>query len=79
MVIFDADAAKAMIGMAPPALPWIAGTILRVDDLAATQAYLSGANLRFCPLGRSGIAVAGPPELGGVFVFTGGEVGALLG
>jgi len=79
VVIFAADAAEAMIGMVPPTLPWIAGTVLRVDGLAATRAYLLAAGIATRPLGHGGAVAICPPELGGVFVFTDGEVRALLG
>lgn len=71
VLILDAAAARSLLGVAPPCLPWIAGTLLRVDDLGATARYLEQARCEATPIaGGSALASAGPPELGGVFVFT---------
>ena len=70
VVIVDPATLKDHLGIAPPALPWIAGIELLTDDLAATRVHLESKGLDIVePKGRHAVAVVGPPELGGVFVF----------
>jgi hypothetical protein len=70
IVIVDPPTLKDHLGITPPTLPWIAGTKLLTDDLAATRAHLEANGLDIVePKGHQAIAVAGPPELGGIFVF----------
>jgi hypothetical protein len=79
VLILDAEAARSWLSIVPPCLPWIAGTVLRVDDLAATSRYLkrAGCAARRASLGDALITI-GPAELGGVFMFTAGDVDALV-
>jgi hypothetical protein len=71
ILIVDGAAAQSVLGAAPPCLPWIAGTLLRVDDLRATARYLQQAGCAAKSIaGRSTLATVAPPALGGVFVFT---------
>lgn len=71
ILILDGAAARSAFGMVPPGLPWIAGTLLRVDDLAATTRYLKKAGCEAKPIaGGDALAAIGAPTLGGVFVFT---------
>jgi hypothetical protein len=79
VVILAADAATSTLGLPPPILPWIAGMVLRVDDLAATRDYFDRAKLVSRPAGKAGLAVDGPPEIGGAFIFTEGGIGELFG
>ncbi len=68
--IVDPATLKDHLGISPPTLPWIAGTMLLTDDLTATRRHLEIAGLAMIvPRGREAIAVAAPPELGGIFVF----------
>ncbi len=70
VVIVDPATLKDHLGIAPPTLPWITGITLATDDLAATRAYLEANGFRIIePKGHEAIAVAGPPEVGGIFVF----------
>jgi Glyoxalase-like domain len=77
VLILDAKAAQDRLGAAPPSLPWIAGIVLRVDDLQRTAQYLERAGNTVTR--RDGVVlVRGAPELGGVFAFTTGEAEQLL-
>lgn len=69
VVIGGPDTIAQLLGARPPVLPWIAGSVLTSEDLAATAGWLERAG---CPVARAApaaIAVAAPPEVGGVFVF----------
>jgi hypothetical protein len=78
VAVTDPSAITAMFGVTPPGLPWIAGTVLRVADLAATRAWLEKASVETRPVGTALCALA-PPELGGLFVFTAGGVETVFG
>lgn len=71
VVILDPRSLKDHLGVTPPAaLPWIAGVALRTVDLEATRAHLKRNGFEVSPAGREALAVLGPREVGGVFVFT---------
>jgi hypothetical protein len=71
VLILDSMAAKSLLGVAAPSLPWIAGTLLRVDDLHATARYLQQAGCAATAIaGGSALVTIAAPTLGGVFVFT---------
>lgn len=77
VLILDARTAPDRLGVAAPSLPWIAGIVLRVDDLQRTAQYLDGAGNALTR--RDGVVlVRGAPELGGVFAFTSGEAEQVL-
>jgi hypothetical protein len=78
IAILGTGAVRSLLGVVPPCLPWIAGTVLRVDDLSATGAYLDRAGVRVAHAGDGGLAVQAPAELGGAFMFTDRDVSALL-
>jgi hypothetical protein len=78
VLILDRAAAQSALGVAPPCLPWIAGTLLRVDNLGATARYLEKAGYTAKPIaGGDALVAIGAASLGGVFVFTGKEQFAL--
>jgi hypothetical protein len=78
VAIIDPATLKGRLGVAPPALPWIAGIELLSDDLAATRAHLEAGGFNVIALPRGdAVLVAGPPELGGLFAFT-SKPGALF-
>lgn len=79
IVVMDVASMKAVFGTEPPSLPWIAGTVLRVADLSRTAASLADPALRTTRLGDAALCALGPPELGGLFVFTSAGVDAVLG
>ena len=75
VVFLDAGSVERSLGVAPPALPWIAGYVLAADVTAArTRCAAAGvpmkelADERFCALL--------PPELGGMIVFEPQQAGA---
>jgi hypothetical protein len=77
VLIVGAGTATDRLGRAPSGLPWIAGVVLRVGDLAATARFLERAG--HTATRRNGtIAVHGAAELGGVFVFTDGAAEDVL-
>jgi hypothetical protein len=70
VVLINPATLKDHLGITPPTLPWIAGIKLLTDDLAATRAHLEASGFDIIePKGRDAIAVAGPAEIGGIFVF----------
>jgi hypothetical protein len=78
VAIMDADAIKATFDVAPPCLPWIAGTVLRVADLGRTADHLAKASLPAARLGRAALYVRAPDDLGGLFVFTAGTLDSVF-
>lgn len=78
VVILDPTTLKDYLGIAPPILPWIAGVELLSDDLDATRAHLEASGFAVIePRGHDAIAVKGPPEVGGIFIFASKRGGAL--
>jgi hypothetical protein len=56
-------------GAEAPVLPWIAGPILGVRDLAASTGFLAAAGLRELKRCAGRVVVEAPAALGGVFAF----------
>jgi hypothetical protein len=69
VLLGDADAVEARYGMRAPCLPWIAGPVIGVADMAATEALLARAGIAALRRAPEGLAVAAPGSLGGLFVF----------
>jgi hypothetical protein len=69
LMFADRDALHRRLDVVPPALPWIAGPVLKSDDIVATGDYLrkSGATVR--ALGSQRLVVELPPTLGGIILF----------
>ncbi len=70
VMIWGPEATEQALAVKPPALPWIAGYVLLSSDLKETRRTLQDAKLHAQPFDERGLAVAAPPELGGVVVFT---------
>lgn len=70
VLVWGPEATERALGVKPPALPWIAGYVLLSSDLKETKRALHEAKLPAHPFDERGLAVAAPPELGGVVVFT---------
>jgi len=68
MIFLDAATTERALGLAPPALPWIAGYVLAADAPAA-RARCAAAGLPVRDLEVDRFSVVLPPELGGVIVF----------
>ena len=64
-----AAAIAATYGMAPPVLPWIAGPIVAVADLAATARLLACGGIDLLRVQSDRLVAAAPPALGGLYVF----------
>jgi hypothetical protein len=69
VLLGDADAVEARYGMRAPCLPWIAGPVIGVADMAAIEALLARAGIAALRRAPEGLAVAAPGSLGGLFVF----------
>ena len=65
----DASTFRRVVGVAPPALPWIAGYALETAQLGATRAHLraSGMTLLDSEAGRCVVVL--PHSLGGIVIF----------
>jgi hypothetical protein len=79
VAVTDSRAIEASFGAPPPALPWIAGTVLRVADLAAARAWIEKSSVETRLIGASALCAIAPPELGGFFVFTTGGLETVFG
>jgi hypothetical protein len=60
---------ERVLGVSPPALPWIAGYLLESRDLPITHAVVRSAGGAPCELVGEHLLVALPSELGGIVVF----------
>jgi hypothetical protein len=69
LLFVGADTLKRRLGVAPPALPWIAGCVLESEDIAATGDYLRRAGTPVQVLGGRRLMVAYPPAVGGITIF----------
>lgn len=69
LVFADRDTLHRRLAVVPPALPWIAGHVLKSDDIAATGDYLRKSGVPVHVLGNQRLLVNLPPEVGGILVF----------
>ncbi len=69
LLIGSGAAVRTLLGRKPPTLPWIAGPIVSVADLAKTQKLLERAGAKVARRTAGRIVVDLPPELGGVIAF----------
>ena len=74
-----ADAASDRLGMEPPSLPWIAGSVLETRDLGRTREHLKASGAQLSALSGGLELVRLPPELGGVMIFQQGDAPFALG
>jgi hypothetical protein len=79
VAIMGPDAMKGAFDIAPPCLPWIAGTVLRVGDIERSAAHLARTAVPTARLGPAALCATGPADLGGLFVFTSNTVDAVFG
>ena len=77
LLFADRDTLHRRLSVVAPALPWIAGPVLKSDDIAATGEFLrrSGATVR--ELGAQRLLVELPPALGGIVLFESKSSGIL--
>lgn len=78
LLFADTDTLKRHLGVAPPALPWIAGYVLQSSDIEASGDYLRGASFEGDVLDGRRLLVKLPAALGGVIIFEPPESGALF-
>lgn len=69
------DALERHLGVAPPALPWIAGYVLQSGDIDASGDYLRGGGVDVMDKRR--LRVTLPAALGGIIIFEPAESDAL--
>jgi hypothetical protein len=69
VIFVDRDTLHRRLGVVPPTLPWIAGYVLKSDDIEATGGYLRKADVPVHVLGNRRLLVQFPPEVGGVVIF----------
>lgn len=68
VICVAADTLRRRWHIEPPALPWIAGTVMAARDMSVLATYVQNAGCPAWPLGH-GLRVQLPPELGGICVF----------
>jgi hypothetical protein len=69
VLLGDARTVADAFGMEPPTLPWIAGPILAVADLAATATLLRDGGIAALRETASLLVGGAPPALGGLYAF----------
>jgi hypothetical protein len=69
LVFLDRDTLYRRLEVVPPTLPWIAGYVLKSDDIAATGDYLRQADVPVNVLSNHRLLVKLPPALGGILMF----------
>jgi hypothetical protein len=69
LLFADRDTLHRRLGVVPPALPWIAGHVLKSDDLAATGEHLRKAGVPVRAIGDQRLLVELPPAVGGIVLF----------
>jgi hypothetical protein len=70
-------ALKRTLGLAPPALPWIAGYVLETRDIGATREYLRHSAKSGADLAANRVLLTLPEALGGVLIFQEPGISAL--
>ena len=69
VILGETAAIERIVGVAPPALPWIAGPLIDVADLAKTAKFLARAGAAVLRRTSRRLVVGLPPALGGAIVF----------
>jgi hypothetical protein len=76
-VFVDRDTLHRRLGVVPPALPWIAGCVLKSADIQASGEFLRRSGVPVHVLGSRRLLVVLPPELGGIAIFEPADAGVL--
>jgi hypothetical protein len=69
LLFVDRDTLHRRLGVMPPTLPWIAGYVLKSDDIAATGDFLRRSGLPVNVLGNQRLLVQMPLAVGGTLIF----------
>lgn len=69
LVFVDRDTLHRRLDVMPPALPWIAGYVLKSDDMQATGDYLRQSGVQVHVLGNQRLLLKPPPAIGGSIIF----------
>ncbi len=77
LVFVDRDTLHRRLDVVPPTLPWIAGYVLKSDDIAMTGDYLRKSGVPVHVLGNQRLLLKLPPALGGVMIFEPKSAGVL--
>ena len=77
LMFADRDSLHRRLQVVPPALPWIAGPVLKSDDIAATSAWLRQSGVPVRELGSQRLLVELPPAVGGIVLFESKNSGVL--
>lgn len=77
LLFLDRETLHRRLSIAPPSLPWIAGCVLKSEDIAATGDCLRKAALPTHELDNRRLLVKLPPGLGGIIIFEARNSGVL--
>jgi hypothetical protein len=69
LLFVDRDTLHRRLGVLPPVLPWIAGYVLKSDDIEATGDFLRRTGAAVHVLGNQRLLAQMPPALGGILIF----------
>jgi hypothetical protein len=69
VLFVDRDTLHRRLGVMPPTLPWIAGYVLKSDDIQATGDFLRRSGTPVNVLGNQRLLVQMPPAVGGTLIF----------
>jgi hypothetical protein len=77
LLFVDRETLHRRLDVVAPSLPWIAGTVLKSEDIAETGDCLRGSGVPVHVLGSQRLLVKLPAALGGVIVFEPLDAGVL--
>jgi hypothetical protein len=77
LLFLDRETLRRGLDVVPPSLPWIAGCVLKSQDIAATGDYLRKAALPVHELDNRRLLVELPPAVGGIVIFEERKSGVL--
>jgi len=69
LLFLDRETLLRRLDVVPPSLPWIAGCVLRSEDIAATGDTIRGSGIPVHLLGNRRLLVMLPAAVGGIVIF----------